>query len=73
MILGLAAAAGLSTLLHMMLAGPGGADVLFGVPFYDPVTFIGLFCFVLGVAILASAIPSRRALNVDPMTALRCD
>jgi ABC-type antimicrobial peptide transport system permease subunit len=65
MILGLAAAAGLSTLLHAMLVGPEMADVLYGVPFYDPVTFIGLFCFVLGVAAAASTV------GVDPMTALR--
>jgi ABC-type lipoprotein release transport system permease subunit len=54
-----------------MLVGPGTADILFGVPFYDPLTFGGLFCFVLGVAGVASAVPSKRALNVDPMTALR--
>jgi hypothetical protein len=42
MILGLFAAAGLSTLLHLMLVGPEMADILFGVPFYDPVTFVGL-------------------------------
>jgi macrolide transport system ATP-binding/permease protein len=71
MILGLIAAAGLSTLLHVMLVGPGTADILFGVPFYDPLTFVGLFCFVLGIAGVASAVPSKRALNVDPMTALR--
>ena len=47
------------------------ADVLYGVPFYDPVTFIALSGFVLGIAALASGVPARRALKVDPMTALR--
>jgi len=51
--------------------GRGMADVLYGVPFYDPVTFIALSGFVLGIAALASGVPARRALKVDPMTALR--
>ena len=71
MILGLAAAAGISTVLHLTLAIPGSWDLLNGVPFYDPITFIGLSGFVMGIAALASAVPARRALSVDPMTALR--
>ena len=71
MILGLAVAAGISTVLHLALVSPEMWDLLNGVQFYDPVTFIGLSCFVLGIAALASAVPARRALGVDPMTALR--
>jgi predicted permease len=71
LILGLAAAAGLSSVLHWALFLPGAWDLLYGVPFYDPVTFGGMICFVMGIAGLASAVPARRALSVDPITALR--
>jgi ABC-type lipoprotein release transport system permease subunit len=37
----------------------------------DPATFAGLSCFVAGIAALASAVPARRALRVDPVAALR--
>ena len=71
MALGLIAAAGLSALLHQTLIYPGSADFLYGVPFYDPATFVSLVCFVLGIAALSSAAPARRALHIDPMVALR--
>jgi len=70
-VLGIAGAAGLSAYLHSILALPGASDVLYGVPFYDPATFLGLSLFLLALAGIASAIPARRALNVDPMIALR--
>jgi ABC-type lipoprotein release transport system permease subunit len=68
---GMAIAAVLSLLLHETLIFPGSMDFLYGVPFYDPVTFIGLFCFSLIIAAVASAVPARRAMRVDPMVALR--
>jgi len=46
-------------------------DFLYGVPFYDPVTFASIAALVLAVAAMASAIPARRALRVDPAVALR--
>jgi putative ABC transport system permease protein len=70
-LLGVAAAAVLSAFLHQTLIFPGSMDFLYGVPFYDPVTFASLVCFVLAVATLASAVPARRALRVDPAVALR--
>jgi predicted permease len=69
--LGVAGAAALSALLHSTLALPGSPDLFYGVPFYDPATFLGLSAFLIVVAAIASAIPARRALNVDPMIALR--
>jgi predicted permease len=69
--LGVAGAAALSALLHSTLALPGSPDFFYGVPFYDPATFLGLSAFLIVVAGIASAIPARRALSVDPIIALR--
>ncbi len=69
--LGIAGAAGLSALLHSTLVLPGSSDFFYGVPFYDPATFLGLSLFLIVIAAVASAIPARRALSVDPMIALR--
>jgi len=71
LVLGLLLAGGLSTVLHQTLVFPGSTDFLYGVPFYDPLTFTTLICFVLGVAAVSSAVPARRAVRVDPMVALR--
>jgi putative ABC transport system permease protein len=47
------------------------SSVLFGVTPTDPLTFT-VVAIVLGtVALLASYIPARRAMRVDPMVALR--
>jgi predicted permease len=71
MVVGLAVATALSTLLHQTLVFPGSIDFLYGVPFYDPITFLGAVAFVTVIAFLASAAPARRALRVDPVIALR--
>jgi putative ABC transport system permease protein len=49
------------------------SQFLFGVSATDPATFAGVSSLLLAVALLASYIPSRRALRVDPISALRTD
>jgi ABC-type antimicrobial peptide transport system permease subunit len=39
----------------------------------DPLTFLGIALLLLAVALVGCLLPSRRALNVDPMKALRTD
>lgn len=46
---------------------------LFGVGTFDPVTFAGVALLLIGVAAAATYIPSRRALTVDPVVALRTE
>jgi putative ABC transport system permease protein len=47
------------------------ATLLFGVSPTDPMTFVAISALLIGVSIVASVIPARRAMKVDPMVALR--
>jgi putative ABC transport system permease protein len=71
MVVGLAGGGGLSLLLHYTLAFPGSIDFLYGVSFYDPLTFAGITAFLVAVSLAASLGPALRAIKVDPLVALR--
>ena len=60
--LGLLASAALSRAL---------AGFLFGVSPTDPLTFGGIAALIVVVALVACALPARRAASVDPLVALR--
>ena len=64
MVLGLAAALGLTQLLARY-------SLLFGVSAADPITFAAVMLLLLLVTLLACYIPARRAMRVDPLVALR--
>jgi putative ABC transport system permease protein len=46
---------------------------LFGIGATDLLTFAVVASTLFGVALLASYLPARRALRVDPLTALRAE
>jgi putative ABC transport system permease protein len=47
------------------------SSLLFGVSATDPITFAGVAALLAVVALLASYIPARRAMRLDPNIALR--
>jgi ABC-type antimicrobial peptide transport system permease subunit len=62
--LGLAAALAVTQLMK---------SLLFGVTATDPTTFALIALLLVGVTLIASFVPARRATKVDPLQALRHD
>lgn len=62
--IGLAGAFGLTRFIESML---------FGVRPHDPLTFTLAAALLAGVALVACALPARRATRLDPLTTLRCE
>jgi ABC-type lipoprotein release transport system permease subunit len=50
---------------------PLAAALLFGVSPADPLTFASVALLIMLISLVAAAIPARRAMKVDPATALR--
>ena len=49
------------------------STLLFGVAPNDPLTFASVSMILLGIGVLASWLPARRATRIDPIAALRSD
>ncbi len=67
-LVGSAAALVLAFAVTRLLSG-----FLYGVSPLDPLRFVGVPVFLALVTVLASYLPARRAAQVDPMVALRCE
>jgi putative ABC transport system permease protein len=63
-VIGLGLALGISRLFR---------SLLYSISPYDPMTFIAVSLLLVLVALAATLIPARAAMNVEPVAALRCE
>jgi ABC-type antimicrobial peptide transport system permease subunit len=55
------------------LVAQGLRTLLFDISPFDPLTYVAVALFLIGVSLLASFVPARRAASVDPVIALRAE
>jgi len=48
-------------------------SLLYGVKSTDPVTVVAVSLLLVLAALVATLVPARKAMRVDPMVALRCE
>jgi ABC-type antimicrobial peptide transport system permease subunit len=58
-------------LLGALVVSRSLVSLLYGVGTEDPATFFGAAVALVTAGVVAALIPARRAVGVDPMTALR--
>lgn len=66
--LGVAAGAGSALALHSLMQG-----MLFGVTATEPLVYIAVSVSLIAIAALAAYVPARRAAQISPSVALRCE
>jgi putative ABC transport system permease protein len=72
---------GMRVVLGGVVVGLAGAllvtrlmtTVVYGVRVTDPLTYGGVAALLVGVALVASYVPARRATRIDPLVAMRAD
>jgi putative ABC transport system permease protein len=60
-------------LLGGLALGSTMSSLVYGVAVRDPITFVGVGVSLAITALVACALPARRASKVNPMVALRCE
>ena len=65
-LVGVAIGLALAVALAQLMKG-----LVFGISVWDPLTFVSAAAVLVCVAVVASYIPARRAMRVDPIVALR--
>lgn len=67
-IVGLSAGLALALFLARLMT-----KLVFGISPNDPLTFVSVAALLFIVSLLACYVPARRAMRVDPVTAMRCE